>query len=325
MCKETEENMIISNNKNLSASAYLANYYHPRNTEQKLSRPVQIHFEGKTSSSVSGFSKVFNKYRSRIVSKLQQNTASFSLLRLLCLPLTSHDTFKVIKTRFLQAVYELIATPTIKHTNRDNLRQNIATHLYKSGLPKSTVKKEKQAFIVMGMNGSGKSTKLIPKLQDIHGAVVIDNDYMMSKFPEYRNGIGLNVIAKERDIIARKVLQEAIERGENIIKPNCALTEERFFETYKMFKDKGYTVHLRFIDINPDEAANRAVKRFSEKGNYTDPLIHQMQGKKPLKIFENVIKNKKMFETYAMYSNDVAENEKLKFIQKFSSINKTEV
>lgn len=67
-------------------------------------------------------------------------------------------------------------------------------------LPNTALKKDKQAFYVIGLPASGKS-EVAGLLSDNYGAIILDSDYAKRKFPEYQAECGATIVHEESSIV----------------------------------------------------------------------------------------------------------------------------
>ena len=70
----------------------------------------------------------------------------------------------------------------------------------KSLLPNTALKKDKQAFYVIGLPASGKS-EVAGLLSDNYGAIILDSDYAKRKFPEYQAECGATIVHEESSMV----------------------------------------------------------------------------------------------------------------------------
>ena len=80
------------------------------------------------------------------------------------------------------------------------------------------VKKDRQAFIILGPPAAGKST-LANKICKIFGTSIPDPDDIAKSFPEFENGIGANAVHEEASEIGAVVAKNQLEKGNNVIFP----------------------------------------------------------------------------------------------------------
>lgn len=98
-------------------------------------------------------------------------------------------------------------TNTINTPERMALRQSVIEESYGSG---ASVK-EREAWLVSGLPASGKNVAVSDPLAAEHGALIIDNDLMKQKLPEYGNGIGAAAVHEEASgIIQPAVIARAV-------------------------------------------------------------------------------------------------------------------
>lgn len=93
------------------------------------------------------------------------------------------------------------------------LRRRIIEELYGNGAEK----KERKAFIVIGLPASGKSSAVAEPLAQKYGALIIDSDEAKERLPEFTDGLLADAVHEESSDIAERVRSNAIENGDNIV------------------------------------------------------------------------------------------------------------
>ncbi len=227
---------------------------------------------------------------------------------------TRFDTPEIIKAR--EDLAKAPLTHLINTPERNILRENIANILYDKG----SEKKEKQVFIIMGPPTSGKSTALSEPLAKKKGAMIIDPDMAKEHIPEYAGGKFAAAVHEESWIITHNVLDKAIENNDNIVLPIVGSYPEEILEICNKFDSADYKIHLRLLDVSPEVAAERAVKRYDKTGRFVDPYyIYNEVGILPRENFYKLI-HERYFDTHAFLSNEVPKGEPPILIEKSKNL-----
>lgn len=231
-------------------------------------------------------------------------------LNMIDLQVTPYDDKDIMKARKKQILkqFRVYSTIEIKSRRRQKRRQKIINRLYGKGAER----KERIAFIVMGLPGSGKSSNLEDKLVEEYGAVKIDSDLPKPMLPEYGNGVGNYIVFEEARYLTHEILKLAIDNGDNLVIAEPGLDYDDIFETIEKLKYYEYEVHLRLVYLHPDKAAKRAIKRFKTKGRFTDPILHYTLGDQPLENYKLLIQeHRDLLASVEAYSSDVPEGNDL--------------
>ena len=212
----------------------------------------------------------------------------------------------------LKAEGLLPPTLEINTPERIKLREDIAAELYGKGAKN----KNKQAYIVIGAPASGKSSLADP-LAEKTGSLIIDSDMAKERLPEFieSNGKRADQVHTESQHIANKVLEVAIEQGDNILLPIVGKSENSIMDRYNMLKDAGYDVHLRLVYLPLEKTVERAVNRYRETGRLVplDYVVNEV-GYKPLQNYV-IMKEKGLFKSYEAVSSEVKYGEKPKLLE----------
>lgn len=232
-------------------------------------------------------------------------------LNLVDLKITPYDTNEVLKARKKQIEKQskVYSTIQIKTAERERLRQAIENEF-----PYKEVSKEGKAFIVLGLPGSGKSSKLEDKLLKDHNALKIDYDEIKPKLPEYdEDGTGNYIVYEEAKLINNKVLDRAITLHANVVICNPGLEYLDLENKLERLKKQEYEVYLYLVLVDPEVAARRSIQRFKEKGRFTDPIIHYSGANKPLENFKTLINEHRSWITsYKAFDNNVGKDEPMR-------------
>lgn len=149
-----------------------------------------------------------------------------------------------------------------------------------SGLEHPTV------TFMAGLSGAGKSTATKDIQQyGSNKVVVVDPDHLKQYLPEYKGGLGSMVVARESGYLGDKLMAVATNARMNIVIDGTMKTSGRADPTLgdgalgKMaaFKDRGYRVEVRYVDVTVDQSIHRVVQRYIEEkqthgtGRYVPP------------------------------------------------------
>lgn len=177
-------------------------------------------------------------------------------------------------------------TDKINTEERLALRKQIADSVYNKDIDKRS--RNREATIILGLPGAGKSTFAEPLLQK--GALEIDPDLVKPQLPEYDNGIGAFAVHEESSAITRGVLEKAMTNGDDFVWPRID-SPEKMLADLKSLKDAGYKVNIKYIDVDPAVALQNAVNRFVKTGRYVSMETIKSYGDSPRTAYEAVLKS----------------------------------
>lgn len=165
--------------------------------------------------------------------------------------------------------------------SKKRLAKDDKIELKKGGaLPKTQLRSEKQAFVLIGLPGSGKSG-IATDVADDYGALIIDSDFAKRKLPEFKSHLyGASIVHEESSRITfgfqnnnpnnlKSIYEIAIENGHNIIIPRIGQNPKSIIDLTNVLRDvKGYDVHLVLVSLPKREAAIRAIFRYADSKRY---------------------------------------------------------
>ncbi len=219
-------------------------------------------------------------------------------------PLTDVDTPEVLDARLLDALTP--STWPIHTPARIQMRVDAGDGLHDyAGRHYGVVpKQERQAFIITGNSGSGKSTIAIPLAQRA-GARIIDPDDALLFYAEY-NGINASALHQEGIWTYERALRKGMRNGDNLIIPRLGDDPDRVRAWRDQLAKNGYQVHLLTVDVPVETAKKSAVARFlGPEHRFVDPLIPQQVGLTPVETYE-ILKKEGGFATYGLYTRGEA-------------------
>jgi dephospho-CoA kinase len=194
-------------------------------------------------------------------------------------------------------------------------------------LPKNGINSDSQAFIIIGLPASGKSS-IANQIADHYGAIILDSDYAKRKLPEFENNTaGASIVHEESDflIFGKKVnkipedfnplIKLCSENKYNIVIPKIGHNAKSINDLSKGLKLLGYKSHLICVSLDRKDATKRAVNRFKDSKRYVPlSLIFDGYGNDSILTFYR-LKDKIDFdevhiETFGKLSTDVPKDEK---------------
>lgn len=216
--------------------------------------------------------------------------------------LTRFDTPAIIAERKRATAFE--PTTNIRTPEREQLRTELVNRMYGQG----SRDKSRQAWIILGYPGSGKSTVADPIVQRT-GAVLLDNDPIKAVLAEHDFATTGQrppeaAVHLESSNIKLAALRRAIENGDDFVLPQVGDPRDTQRIIDNLAKH-GYRVHITHVVVPQEVAAQRAVARFEEGGHLVDPdYIVNRVGSRPVDTYE-VVKQHPAVETYEAIDNDV--------------------
>lgn len=186
-------------------------------------------------------------------------------------------------------------------------------------LPKTDLKSEKQAIIIIGLPASGKST-VASSIADEFGAVIIDSDYAKRKLPEFKKHLyGATIVHEESSQTTfgykienidnvKSVYETCLEKNYNIVIPKIGQSPKSILKLAETLKNKnGYDVHLILIELMKRDATIRAIKRYYKTKRYVPlGLIFDGYGNDPCMCYYYLrSKYVDTFKSFGSLSTDI--------------------
>ena len=164
------------------------------------------------------------------------------------------------------------------------------------------INQDKRAAIVLGPPAAGKSTIANPIARRMNAAIV-DSDEAKKILPEYDGGIGANAVHEESSALAERVLNMALELGDNVVIPKVGGTVGSIEKLVNKLKEKGYSVDLVDMSVTYKNARNRMFLRFVKEGRLINPDYVRQVGDNPGKTFD-ALKVKGAADGYTRIDNN---------------------
>jgi len=125
--------------------------------------------------------------------------------------------------------------------------------------------------VITGPPAAGKSSAAKPIVIET-GALVVDSDivktgenekgYNYDGIPEYGTGMGVSKVHNESSEIAWEVLQQAREKGLDIVYPTLGGNSQNLINLAQQFKQQGYEVNLLYNDLPIEECVENSPLRY---------------------------------------------------------------
>ena len=165
------------------------------------------------------------------------------------------------------------------HFGLDEDRPWLRSYLFNLLVRKAerVAQKDRKAVIVCGLPGSGKSTYV----NGIDGYYTVDPDIIKWLLPEYNGGDASNV-CRESSKISSWVLQYLAVKGANVAIPMIG-DNGSLKIVVRTLKECGYDITAHFVDVDPEECAQRCTLRKRTMSVSTEKLQQQRQ-----QIIENM-------------------------------------
>jgi predicted ABC-type ATPase len=126
--------------------------------------------------------------------------------------------------------------------------------------------------MMAGMPGAGKSTAVADIGDELRSQFVkIDPDEMKKYIPEYEGGAGAAAVQRESGDLADRLMEIAVARRMNIMIDGTMKTSGTPIPKFSdgalgkmaQFKQEGYRVEMRFVDVTVNQSITRVVNRFA--------------------------------------------------------------
>lgn len=158
------------------------------------------------------------------------------------------------------------ATPTNELPNRKAIQDAAYEQAMAQGSFNGTdysgpVRRERRIDIVLGLPGSGKSSVYTERISQENGSRVVDTDDYREYIPEY-NGQNAGVVHEEASLIKNRVLETALDNGDNIILSTIGANAQKLERDIINYNAAGYSVHLHLNELPNHKAMARAIGRF---------------------------------------------------------------
>jgi Zeta toxin len=130
---------------------------------------------------------------------------------------------------------------------------------------KGPVKNEGIATILLGPPAAGKST-FSEQLARKRYAAIVDSDEAKKIIKEYNGGSGANAVHVESGELAALVTELLMNENANLVFPRVGADPRSIRQLITDLKLQGYHVDLVLMNVAPDEAFRRMIRRYLKTG-----------------------------------------------------------
>ena len=187
--------------------------------------------------------------------------------------------------------------------------------------PLKELKQDAQAFIIIGLPASGKST-ISNEISDNFGCFILDSDFAKRKIPEYHDlQFGASLVHEESsDIIFgeekqtgyKSLLEYISEYNVNCVIPKIGSNIKSILKLNEILKIHKYESHLILVELDRVKSTKRALNRFVETNRYVPlGLIFDDYSNNPsLTYYKLKSKYSSEFKSFGILNSDVERGEK---------------
>lgn len=180
--------------------------------------------------------------------------------------------------------------------------------------PKAKAKEgeKPKAIFIIGPPGSGKSETVFKQLKGEFTHV--DADEIKRRLPEYSGKNAARLHEESGDVAEKMLLPKAIRERHSVVIDQVGKNTDKVERQMAAIKRSGYDIELHYIEVNPVEAAKRAMQRYRHKGRWVDPeYIIRNVDSKPEMTYQKV---KKLANRYVKYNNEVPRGQEAKIVER---------
>ena len=131
----------------------------------------------------------------------------------------------------------------------------------------------KEMTIFIGLPASGKSTIAAAQKKEL-GGLIIDSDFVKEHpnlAKDYDKGNGAGALHDESKYIQELIMERALNNGDNIIVPIVGSSGKSIEKYIDLTKAYGYSLVVKYIEVDEATAITRNVKRIFNDGRFVDP------------------------------------------------------
>lgn len=187
-------------------------------------------------------------------------------------------------------------------------RQALHDKIKSDFLAQGKIEDEPKLLLTGGLPGSGKSSVLeSEQYAGYEGQyVVIDSDRIKGLLAKADGIDNVTIEAAsyhaEADDIIANIFSEALEKRMNIGLDGTMKSSGKMVSLAQSFKDKGYSVEVAFVNLDPEKAITRGIGRFLGGGRFVDPVYIASNDHKNPKTANDLYD---ISDTWRFWSNDV--------------------
>jgi len=182
--------------------------------------------------------------------------------------------------------------------------------------PRNELKQDSEAFIIIGLPASGKST-IANSISDSQGCFTLDSDYAKRKIPEFHDlQFGASLVhAESSDIIFgeekktgfKSVLEYISKYSVNCVIPKIGSTMDSILDLREILKVYGYECHLILVELDRVKSTTRALYRFLETNRYVPlgMIFDDYSNNPTITYYRLKSEHSSKFKSFGILSTDV--------------------
>ncbi len=208
--------------------------------------------------------------------------------------------------RIQDELYDNFNTSKIDTEERRMFRSSAIQDEIDEQMSKGPKKKGREAAIVLGLPGSGKSTVAGPLMESM-GAFILDADNFKSRIPEFQKDERMvSAVHGESVMMMDEMMSDVTDEGYNVVIGKVGGENSGVPDIIENLAGKGYTVKLILVDVPVDTTIKRMLGRYNrgETKRLIVPWVFFNADKHIFNTFDEAIKHPAVTEGM-IYSNDV--------------------
>ncbi len=174
---------------------------------------------------------------------------------------------------------------------------------------------------IIGNPGSGK-TSFVNMYQLDRTSLVIDNDEIKAKLPEYKNQeVHAGSVQEESAYIERRIVERLNDGNYNLTLNGVGKSTGKVMDTVRAYTRNGYNADLYYMHLPEEKAGARVWKRYTdaldrgEPGRFVDPIYAIKEVDMKSEVTYDRVKNSGLLRSWKAYSSDVPRGSQAQLIE----------
>ncbi len=212
---------------------------------------------------------------------------------------TAFDTLKIVEARKRQNDRLREYQPAT-----EELKETLAVTMLEKARALCTVQNDQTAYFVIGPPAAGKSSLLTDRICKDEGALLIDSDAVKPHLDGYTTGTYAGMVHSDLSDIADIMVFSAIDEGCKMVLPLVGRSLSHLRDLRDILLAANYTIHLRLVNLLPEEAARRSIARYYKTDRFVDPAYVLYEVHTKPRYHYGILKHEGGFSTYEAYTTD---------------------
>lgn len=159
---------------------------------------------------------------------------------------------------------------------------------------------KKQAHLIIGLPGAGKST-LGDIIQRQTGSILVDSDEVKKRIKGFNGGLHAGPVHEESSFVAKHFLKSTVKSGANFVYPTVGDSPAKLMKRVKQLQKDGYHVTVHHVDVPVKFAEERVAKRYLSKTRAVPISVATGAGTKTRVSFDAVSKHVNGWAAYSAH------------------------